>query len=90
VGVGKALPTTATLNVYKAASTNISLLTGGTALNLQDKTVNVATSVTLVTTGATLKVAAGTMLLASYTMTAITEAHDVAFCCSVIVEPEAW
>jgi hypothetical protein len=89
-GVGKTLPTDAALNVYKAGTTDASLLTGGTAVDLEGFTVNVAQSLTLVAGSATLRVAAGDMLSAVYTMTDITAGDDAAFACVVIIEPDVW
>src|SRR5574343_1880155 len=82
LGCGKALPTDTAVNVYKAASTNISLLTGGTAIDLEGYTVNVAQSATLTSSVGNLKVVAGNMLIATYTLTDITDNDDVAFCCT--------
>lgn len=87
LGVGKTLPTTATVAVSKAASTNISIVS---AVTISGYTVNVAQSATLTTASAALKVAAGDMLLATWTLTDITVADDSAFACTVIIEPDAW
>jgi hypothetical protein len=93
LGVGKVLPTDTAVNVYKAASTNISLLTGGTAVDLDSGgtyTVNKGTKLTLTSSVGNLKVAAGDMLIATYTMTDITAGDDAAFCCTVIIEANTW
>lgn len=89
-GVGGALPTDTALNVYKAGATDASLLTGGTAVDLEGFTVNVAQSLTLVAGNATLRVAAGDMLTAVYTLTDITVGDDAAFACTVVIEPDEW
>lgn len=88
------LPTTGTVAVAKQNSGTAVTLLGSATANLASSTAftaHTAASQTLTSSTESLSVAAGDILTATWTLTSITVAGaDDIFCCTVMIEPNAW